>query len=355
MERANRSAPASAGDDARRGRAASPTCGAPPYRPRRPQAPPLDRVLASHFAALERVHEEFFEPTHGPPRTAARRAVPGEWDAVPGLVVCLQTFGSVAHFHPHLRVLMSDGAFRRDGRFVRPPEPEPAMLDEAWRRSVLAESVRRGWLGGDAAAAMLGWPHSGFGGVHGTGSRSARDCCGWRATAPGRRWRRRGCAPTRRAPKWSWRRTASKAPAPTRAPDHGRERWCRGERAWMAPAVGRARAAGRTRGFGGAWRRQLERARRARRRWVGGGGGGFARRAAGTGHLDGDPLGATRRRVPVPPFRPTPRVDHRLRPARFRRDTAAVVSPDDDEVGPLRASAGLSCSGPVLRIHPRFL
>ena len=46
-----------------------------PYLPRRPQASPLYRVLADHFAALERVHEERFEPSHGPLRAAARRAV----------------------------------------------------------------------------------------------------------------------------------------------------------------------------------------------------------------------------------------------------------------------------------------
>ena len=45
------------------------------YLPRRPQASPLYRVLADHFAALERVHEERFEPTHGPLRAASRRAV----------------------------------------------------------------------------------------------------------------------------------------------------------------------------------------------------------------------------------------------------------------------------------------
>ena len=32
-------------------------------------------MLADHFEALERVHEERFEPTHGPLRAVARRAV----------------------------------------------------------------------------------------------------------------------------------------------------------------------------------------------------------------------------------------------------------------------------------------
>jgi hypothetical protein len=221
--------------------------------------------MADHFTALERVHEERFEPTHGPLRAAARAAVGrfldcgllehgfarvrcgtcraeflvafrckgrhfcpscharrlaewslwlderllapvahrqvvltlpkrlrayflhdrrrlgllsriaartlrgdvqaavGEREAVPGVIVCVQTFGSVAHLHPHLHVLLTDGAFRRDGTFVPLPAPEPAVLEEAWRRSVLAEFVRRGWLEADAAAGMLAWPHSGFG------------------------------------------------------------------------------------------------------------------------------------------------------------------------------------------------
>jgi hypothetical protein len=91
------------------------------------------------------------------------QAAIGEREAVPGLIVCVQTFGSVAHLHPHLHVLMTDGAFRRDGTLVPLPEPDAAVLEEAWRRSVLAEFVRRGWLEEDAATGMLGWPHSGFG------------------------------------------------------------------------------------------------------------------------------------------------------------------------------------------------
>ena len=63
------------GDDAARRRAGCPARSAPPYLPRRPQASPLYRVLADHFETLERVHEERFEPTHGPLRRAARVAV----------------------------------------------------------------------------------------------------------------------------------------------------------------------------------------------------------------------------------------------------------------------------------------
>jgi len=79
------------------------------------------------------------------------------------VIVCVQTFGSVAHVHPHLHVLLTDGAFRRVGTFVPLPEPDAAVVEEAGRRAVLAEFVRRGWLEEDAAVGMLAWPHSGFG------------------------------------------------------------------------------------------------------------------------------------------------------------------------------------------------
>jgi len=61
---------------------------------------------------------------------------------------------------------MTDGAFRRDGTFVPLPESDAAVLEEAWRRSVLAEFVRQGGLEEDAAAEIMSWPHSGFGERH---------------------------------------------------------------------------------------------------------------------------------------------------------------------------------------------
>ena len=73
-------------------------------------------------------------------RVAARtlrayvQAAVGERQAVPGLIACVQTFGSVAHLHPHLHVLMTDGAFLRDGRFVPLPEPEYAGAYATRRR-----------------------------------------------------------------------------------------------------------------------------------------------------------------------------------------------------------------------------
>jgi hypothetical protein len=87
----------------------------------------------------------------------------GERDAVPGVVSLAQSFGSLAHWHPHLHLVVSDGGFRRDGRFVAQSAHDASVLAGAWQRAVLALFVRQGWLEEDAAAAMLAWPHSGFG------------------------------------------------------------------------------------------------------------------------------------------------------------------------------------------------
>ena len=87
----------------------------------------------------------------------------GEADAVPGVISLAQSFGSLAHWHPHLHLLVTDGAFRRDGGFVRLTTHDAAVLAETWRRAVLSLFVRQGWLEEEAATAMLAWPHSGFG------------------------------------------------------------------------------------------------------------------------------------------------------------------------------------------------
>jgi len=67
-------------------------------------------VLSDPFESLERVHEERFEPRHDPLRDYVQTA-PGEYHAVPGVIPCVQIFGALAHLHPHLHLLMSDGAF----------------------------------------------------------------------------------------------------------------------------------------------------------------------------------------------------------------------------------------------------
>ena len=84
--------------------------------------------------------------------TAAVRATTGEADLHVGLVACLQTHGSLANWHPHLHLVVTDGGFRADGTFVRWPgwpSHDTAHLAEAFRRAVLRLFVRRGDRGRD--------------------------------------------------------------------------------------------------------------------------------------------------------------------------------------------------------------
>jgi hypothetical protein len=97
--------------------------------------------------------------------TAAVRATTGEADLSVGIIACLQTHGSLANWHPHLHLVVTDGGFRPDGTFVRWPGwpgRDTALLTEAFRRAVLRLFVRRGLFEEDQAAGMLQWPHSGF-------------------------------------------------------------------------------------------------------------------------------------------------------------------------------------------------
>ena len=70
------------------------------------------------------------------------RAALGEPDAVPGVISLAQSFGSLARWHPRLHLVLTDGAFRRDGSFVTQFAHDPAVLAGAWRRAVLSMFVR---------------------------------------------------------------------------------------------------------------------------------------------------------------------------------------------------------------------
>jgi len=90
------------------------------------------------------------------------RATFREPDVVPAVVACIQTHGSLVNFHPHLHLLVSDGAFRPDGTFLHLGYHEIDVLTEAFRRAVLREFVRLELLTEDDARSMLLWPHGGF-------------------------------------------------------------------------------------------------------------------------------------------------------------------------------------------------
>ena len=75
--------------------------------------------------------------------TAAVRTLTHEPGLAVGVVACIQTHGSLANWHPHLHMLVTDGGFRADGTFVPWPAHDTAALTEAFRRACCRDLRRR--------------------------------------------------------------------------------------------------------------------------------------------------------------------------------------------------------------------
>ena len=55
---------------------------------------------------------------------------------MPGVVVCIQTFGDLVNFHPHLHCLVTDGCFMVNGWFYVLAEIDVRKLESrlaSWR------------------------------------------------------------------------------------------------------------------------------------------------------------------------------------------------------------------------------
>ena len=66
------------------------------------------------------------------------RRLLGRDDVVPGMVAAIQTHGELLHWHPHLHVLLTCGAFTPTGDFVELPELDVNRLEVAWKEAVFA-------------------------------------------------------------------------------------------------------------------------------------------------------------------------------------------------------------------------
>jgi hypothetical protein len=94
--------------------------------------------------------------------TAFLRTTLAEPDLSVGIVLSIQTHGSLLNWQPHIHALVTDGGFRPDGTFVPMPVHATDVLTEAFRRAVLKLFVDRELFEPEVAESMLGWMHSGF-------------------------------------------------------------------------------------------------------------------------------------------------------------------------------------------------
>jgi hypothetical protein len=86
----------------------------------------------------------------------------GRHDLTPGAIGFLQTAGELLGFHPHLHVLLADGAWLPDGTFRHLLYLDASQVEKLFRAEVLRLLVERGKIGDEVVQSLLAWRHSGF-------------------------------------------------------------------------------------------------------------------------------------------------------------------------------------------------
>ena len=86
----------------------------------------------------------------------------GPEDVVPGMIAAIQTHGELLHWHPHIHVLITCGAFTPEGDFLELPEFDMKRLLVAWQDAVFALYLAEEKIEPEVAENMRTWQHSGF-------------------------------------------------------------------------------------------------------------------------------------------------------------------------------------------------
>jgi hypothetical protein len=90
------------------------------------------------------------------------RTVLNRRDLVPGVIVSIQTHGELAHWHPHLHALVTDGAFTPDGQFIPMPDIPTEPYRKLWEQRLFNLLLAEGRITPEIVAQMRSWKYSGF-------------------------------------------------------------------------------------------------------------------------------------------------------------------------------------------------
>ena len=86
----------------------------------------------------------------------------GRHDVMPGLIAAVQTHGELLHWHPHIHMLVTCGAFSPEGKFLDVAELHTEALRTAWQEAVFALYLAEEKIDPEVVENMRTWPHSGF-------------------------------------------------------------------------------------------------------------------------------------------------------------------------------------------------
>ena len=83
-------------------------------------------------------------------------------DVVPGMIGAIQTHGELLHWHPHIHVLITCGAYTPEGDFLELPEFDMDRLLVAWQDAVFDLYLAEEKIEPEVVENMRTWKHSGF-------------------------------------------------------------------------------------------------------------------------------------------------------------------------------------------------
>jgi hypothetical protein len=83
-------------------------------------------------------------------------------DTRPGIVVSIATSGDLLQWHPHGKILVTDGAFSDDGAFHTRETWDADAVMKLFRERLLARLIERHAISEELARKLLAWRHPGF-------------------------------------------------------------------------------------------------------------------------------------------------------------------------------------------------
>jgi len=83
-------------------------------------------------------------------------------DVLPGMIATVQTFGELAHWHPHVHSIVTDGGFCEDRRFLPLPDIAIEPFLKLWEHKIFTLLLDEGKITREVVSDMQSWKHSGF-------------------------------------------------------------------------------------------------------------------------------------------------------------------------------------------------
>jgi hypothetical protein len=77
-------------------------------------------------------------------------------DVIPGMISAVQTFGELAHWHPHVHSIVTDGAFTSDGKFISLPDLPVEPFLKLWEQKIFALLLKHDKISQKVTACVVG-------------------------------------------------------------------------------------------------------------------------------------------------------------------------------------------------------